>query len=57
MRTPIYLVEKVTGLIDENGVELFYAVTARLTRRKAEEDFADELQQGKVRVRKIVATK
>ena len=57
MRSVVYLVEKSSGLHDSNGVEVFHAVTARLTRAKAEKDFADEIHQGTVRVRKIVATK
>lgn len=57
MRKPIYLIEKSTGLIDENGVELFYALSARLTRGAAEADFEDQIQRGEVRVRKIYATK
>jgi len=57
MKVPVYLVEKSTRLYDENGVELFYCVTARLTRKKAEEDFTEELKLGEVRIRKIVATK
>lgn len=57
MRKPIYLVEKSTGLKDENGVELFYAVSARLTRGSAEADFKEAIQLGEVRVRKIYATK
>jgi hypothetical protein len=56
MKTPIYLVEKSTGHIDENGVELYYTVAARLTRASAEQDFEDEIGNG-ARVRKIVATK
>lgn len=56
MKIPIYLVEKATGLRDENGVELYYTVAARLTRASAEQDFATEIQNG-ARVRKIVATK
>lgn len=56
MKTPIYLVEKFTGHIDENGVELFYTVAARLTRGSAEKDFESEIQNG-ARVRKITATK
>lgn len=56
MRTPIYLIEKFTGHVDENGVELFFTVAARLTRASAETDFADEIRNG-ARVRKIVATK
>lgn len=57
MKASIYLVEKVTGHHDENGVELFYTVGARLSRASAEQDFEDEIKQGRVRVRKIVATK
>ena len=56
MRIPIYLIEKNTGLWDENGVELYYTVAARLTRAAAETDFATEIEKG-ARVRKIVATK
>lgn len=56
MKTTVYLVEKFTGHVDENGVELYYAVAARLTRAAAEEDFAIEINNG-ARVRKIVATK
>lgn len=57
VQTIVYLIEKSTGLRDENGVELFYAVSARLTRAKAEKDFHEEIAQGTVRVRKIKATK
>lgn len=57
MRVPIYLVEKSTGLQDENGVELFYTVALRLTRGKAEQDFATQIKAGEARVRKLVATK
>lgn len=57
MRTPIYLVEKFTGHRDENGVELYYTAAARLTRASAEEDFKEDIETGRVRVRKIVATK
>lgn len=56
MKTTIYLIEKFTGHKDENGVELFYAVAARLTRQAAEADFAEELLKG-ARVRKLTATK
>jgi hypothetical protein len=57
MKAVIYLIEKSTGLKDENGVDLYYAFSARLTRAKAEEDFEDAIKSGDVRVRKIVATK
>lgn len=57
MRVPIYLLEKFTGHRDENGVELFYAFSARLNRATAEADFEEDINEGKVRVRKIVATK
>lgn len=57
MRKPVYLVEKFTGLYDENGVELFYVFAARLTHGDAVEDFEDQINQGEVRVRKIYATK
>ena len=57
MRTAVYLLEKSTGLTDANGVELFYAFAARLTRGKAEADFKDDIALGTVRVRKIIATK
>lgn len=57
MRTPIYMLEKFTGLRDENGVELFYVFAARLTRASAEQDYQDDIAKGSVRVRKIVATK
>jgi biotin synthase-like enzyme len=57
MKTPIYLLEKITGIKDENGVELCYAFGARLTREAAETDFADDIATNKVRVRKIIATK
>jgi len=57
MRSVVYLVEKSSGLRDANGVEVFHAVTARLTRAKAETDFEDDINQGIVRVRKMVATK
>ncbi len=57
MRTPIYMLEKHTGLTDENGVELYYVFAARLTRRACERDFEDEIAKGNVRIRKIVATK
>lgn len=56
MRVSIYLVEKSTGLVDDNGVLLYYAVAARLTRQAAETEFANEIQKG-ARVRKLVATK
>lgn len=56
MKTTIYLIEKSTGLTDENGVELYYAVAARLTRQAAETEFAEEIEKG-ARVRKLVATK
>lgn len=57
MRKPFYLVEKSTGLIDENGVDLFYTFAARLTHSAAVEDFEDQIKTGEVRVRKIYATK
>lgn len=57
MKVVIFLVEKSTGLQDKNGVDLYYAVTARLTRAKAEEDFKSEIAQGNVRIRKMKATK
>jgi hypothetical protein len=57
MKIPIYLIEKSTGLTDENGVELFYAISARLTRGAAEVDFMEAIERGEVRVRKIYATK
>lgn len=57
VQTVIYLVEKYTGLQDEKGVDLYYTAAARLTRAKAEEDFATEIAQGSVRVRKMKATK
>ena len=57
MRTPIYMLEKFTGLTDENGVELYYVFAARLTRASAENDFKDDIDKGSVRIRKIVATK
>jgi hypothetical protein len=56
-KTPVYLVEKFTGLVDENGVELFYAIGGRLTRERAERDFEDQLHAGTVRIRKIIAIK
>lgn len=56
VRATIYLIEKSTGLTDENGVELYYAVAARLTRQAAETEFAEEIEKG-ARVRKLVATK
>lgn len=57
MRASIYIVEKSTGLRDENGVELFYAFAARLTRGAAETDFEEDIKLGRVRVRKLIATK
>lgn len=57
MKTPVYLLEKVTGIFDENGVELCYAFAARLNRVAAETDFRNEIENGTVRVRKIIATK
>lgn len=57
MRVPIYLIEKVTGLRDENGVQLYYAVAARLTRSAAEEEFKMAIQSGEARIRKLIATK
>ncbi len=57
MQTIIYLVEKSTGLKDDNGVELFYAFAARLTRSKAETDFKTEIESGNARIRKMKATK
>jgi hypothetical protein len=57
MKSPVYLVEKSSGLKDANGVELYHTVAARLTRGAAETDFKQELDTGNVRVRKIVATK
>ncbi len=56
MKVPVYLIEKFTGHVDENGVELFYTVAARLTRASAEQDFEEEIRKG-ARVRKITATK
>jgi hypothetical protein len=56
MRAVVYLVEKFTGHTDENGVEIYYTVAARLTRASAEEDFAGEIRNG-ARVRKIIAIK
>lgn len=56
-RQQIYLLEKATGLRDENNVELFYAFAARLSRYAAETDFETEINAGQVRVRKIIATK
>lgn len=53
----VYIIEKSTGLEDENGVELFYAFAARLTRGSAERDFETELETGAVRIRKLIATK
>lgn len=57
MKTVIYIIEKATGLKDENGVKLFYTVAARLTRGKAESDFTDDIQNNGARVRKLIATK
>ena len=57
MKTAVYLLEKYTGLTDENGVDLYYVFAARLTRSGAETDFADDIKTGSARVRKIVATK
>jgi hypothetical protein len=57
MKTPVYLIEKETGLFDENGVELFYTVGGRLNRVTAEEEYENEIKAGAVRIRKIVATK
>lgn len=56
-KTPIYLLEKFTGLVDSNGVELWYTFAARLTRNAAESDYQDSIATGQTRVRKIVATK
>lgn len=55
MRVPIYLVEKTTGLSDKNGVVLYYAVAAKLTKAAAEQlkhDYGDG-----TRVRKLIADK
>lgn len=57
MRASVYMLEKHTGLTDENGVELYYVFAARLTRAACHRDFADEIEKGTVRIRKIVATK
>lgn len=57
MRVSVYLVEKATGIVDENGVTLYYTAAARLTRSAAETEFEAEIAKGAVRVRKIVATK
>ncbi len=57
MRTPIYMLEKYTGLRDENGVELYYVFALRLTRSSAIKGFEDEIANGTVRIRKLVATK
>jgi len=57
MRVTVYLVEKSTGLVDENGVELYYAVAARLTRTSAETEFETDIGNGSARVRKLTATK
>lgn len=56
-RTPIYLLEKYTGLADEKGVELWYVFDARLTKLSAETDYGEQIQHGAVRIRKIYATK
>lgn len=56
-KTAVYLIEKSTGLLDENGVELWYSFSARLTKGKAEEDFEHELNTREVRIRKMYATK
>lgn len=55
MRVSVYLVEKETGLIDENGVKLYYTVIVRLTRQAAEE--AASMAGTAVRIRKLIATK
>jgi hypothetical protein len=55
MRTPVYLVEKSTGLKDENGVELYYTVAVKLTRGAAD-DLKDKTDEC-MRVRKLYATK
>ena len=55
MRVTIYLVEKSAGLTDKNGVELYYAVAAKLTKAAAEQlkrDYGDGS-----RVRKFTADK
>lgn len=57
MKVTIYLIEKATGLRDENGVELYYAAAARLTRVKAETEFEEAINRGEARIRKLVATK
>jgi hypothetical protein len=58
MKTPIYLVEKSTGLKDENGVELFYTVTAWLNRRTAQEVCDKYIENGTdARIRKLIAKK
>lgn len=56
-KVPVYLVEKATGLKDENGVELYYAIAARLTRSAAETEFKTILLKGEARVRKLTASK
>lgn len=56
MKVPVYLIEKATGHVDENGVKLFYTFAGRLTRAAAERDYETEIQNG-ARVRKIIVTK
>jgi hypothetical protein len=58
MKVAIYLVEKYTGLRDENGVELYYAVSAWLTAEKAEQVRQGYAETGTdARVRKLIAKK
>lgn len=56
-KQPIYILEKSTGLKDENGIKLYYAFAARLTRASAEENYGTEIKSGAIRVRKFIATK
>ena len=55
MRVTVYLIEKYTGLRDDNGVELYYAVAVKLTKRAADE-LRDVYGDG-ARVRKLTADK
>jgi len=58
MKVSVYIVEKFTGLVDENGVELYYAVSAWLTAEKAEEVRKSYKATGtEARVRKLIAKK
>lgn len=51
-----YLIEKATGLRDENDVELFYTFAIRLSMAAATRDYELELKTGAVRIRKLIAT-